>query len=68
MPAPLLAPLTFPLPQVLDLAVAGCRAVAAFMRQQLLEHTQALVAARGTGEPGGGGSGSGDEEADEGMY
>lgn len=51
--------------QVLGLAVAGCKAVAAFMRERLLEHTQALAAARAAGEPAedGGGGGGGDDEA-----
>jgi exosome complex component RRP41 len=36
--------------EVLQLAVAGCRAVAAFMRERLLQYTQALGDARQAGE------------------
>lgn len=32
--------------EVMDLAVAGCKAVAAFMREQLLTHVQQLALAR----------------------
>ena len=32
--------------EVMGLAIAGCKAVAAFMREQLLEHTQHLALAR----------------------
>ncbi len=44
------APLRLPLDTfeaVLNLAQDGCRAVAAFMRQKLLEHTRKLAMARG---------------------
>ena len=50
---------------MLQLAVAGCRAVAAFMRERLLEHVGALAAARAAAEPGGGGGGSSGDELDE---
>lgn len=36
--------------EVMELAVAGCRAVADFMRGRLLEHTEALAAARAEGD------------------
>ena len=42
--------------------MAGCRAVAAFMRERLLEHTQALLAAK---EAGGEGGGDGEDDDDE---
>lgn len=51
---------------MLNLAVAGCRAVAAFMRERLLEHVNVLAAARAAPEPGGGvGAGGSSDEADE---
>ena len=53
--------------EVMGLAVAGCRAVADFMRQQLLEHTQALGAARAAGDAalaGAGGPGAGEDGDD----
>ena len=48
---------------------AGCRKVAEFMRQTLLEHTQGLAAQRAAGDAaaeaaGGGGGGGSDEELD----
>lgn len=52
--------------EVLELGVAGCRAVAAFMRQQLLQHTRALAAARDAGDEAEAGGGGGDEEGMEG--
>lgn len=48
--------------EVVELAVAGCRAVADFMRGRLLEHTQALAAARAAGGGGGAGGGAAIEE------
>lgn len=53
--------------QVLELAVAGCRAVAGFMRERLQEHTQALAAAQDAGEQGDVGGGDGEEEEDDVM-
>lgn len=55
-------------PQVMQLAVAGCKAVADFMRQQLLEHTQALAAARAAGEPDEGGGSEGEAALGEDAY
>lgn len=59
--------------EVMELAVAGCRAVADFMRGRLLEHTQALAAARAAGEGGAAAAGgpmeedSGEELEDDGF-
>ncbi|PRW20485.1 exosome complex component RRP41-like protein isoform A [Chlorella sorokiniana] len=54
--------------EVMQLAVAGCRAVGEFMRQQLLEHTQKLAAARAAGEQQAAAAQEDDDALDEDDY
>ncbi|KAI7840133.1 hypothetical protein COHA_006172 [Chlorella ohadii] len=54
--------------EVLQLAVAGCRAVGEFMRQRLLEHTDALAAAREAGQPQEGAADDNEDALDEDDY
>lgn len=53
--------------EVMELAVAGCRAVAEFMRGQLLEHTRMLAARRAAGEAAQAGGGGEEGEDDDGL-